>query len=127
MKAWLAQEQDFDKQLTAALSDIPVPDDLQAQLLETKPSEEATSKVVAFPSRRVWLSAAAIFVIAGMLVKYFMFPPPVQFPGTSFAAVDTFRDHMAHFANSRFVLDHMTKDLDNAKAWLAEHQSPAYA
>ncbi len=139
LAAWFEQDRACDQHMKEALGSIPVPDGLKesilAQIAETEnnesddlSAEEQPSNIVAFPRRRaMWLTAAALFVIAASLVKYFAFPPPVQFPGNSFAAVATFRDHMAFFANSRFVLDHGTNDLENAKAWLAEHQSPTYA
>ena len=101
-------------------------DNLLAQIVSAQAEEDVTPKeepsnIVFFTRSRItWLAAAA-------LVKFFLIPSPVQFPSNSFAPVDTFRDHMAYFANKHFVIDQTTKDLDEAKTWLAEHQSPTYA
>ncbi len=131
LAAWFEEEQAFDREFAAALQRVPIPEDLEAKLLQGMPAtnhagETPNKKVVAFPQKQVWLAVAALFVIAVSLVKYFAFPPPVEFPGTAFTKVDTFRDHMAHFANQRFVLNHTTKDLSEARDWLRARQSPAY-
>ena len=114
------------------MSKIEVPEDLATKILTEAPSEMADgepteSKIVSFPTRRLWMAAAAAVVLtAAGLVKYFAFPPPVVFPGTEFSSVSKFREDMAFFATERFVLDNTTKDLSEARDWLKEHQSPVY-
>ena len=120
---WFDAEQAFDQQMREALKAIAIPEKLRETLLDT----EVATKVTPFIQRRpVWLSAAAVFLIAGMLVKYFVFPPAVQFTGEQFSSVDKFRSDMAFYANSRFVLGELTKDLNKAADWLEERDSPVY-
>ena len=129
LQTWFEAEQQFDQSVRAAFEEIVVPSDLRDSILANAPSPEVSkkSKIVAFPTRRLWFAAAAAVVLtAAGLVKYFAFPPPVKFPGTEFASVEKFREDMAFYANSRFVLGHMTKDLTEAGTWLKEHQSPTY-
>ena len=132
LRAWFEEEQRFDKEFAAALNAIPVPADLAQRILEEAPSgddpvEDSESKIVAFPRRRLWWAAAAAVVLtAASLIKYFAYPPAVVFPGSTFSTVDEFREDMATYANSRFVLEHMTKDLTDARDWLKKHQSPTY-
>ena len=132
LQEWFQEEQKFDHDISGAFREIAVPEDLATKILaevpaETEDSEPAESKIVSFPTRRLWMAAAAAVVLtAAGLVKYFAFPPPVQFPGTEFSSVSTFREHMAFYASSRFVLGHMTEDLAEARDWLKENQSPSY-
>jgi len=132
LQTWFEAEQKFDEELASAFSDIEVPEDLATKILTESPSQSADtpvaeSKIVSFPTRRLWMAAAAAVVLtAAGLVKYFAFPPPVVFTGTGFSAVSKFREDMAFYATERFVLGHMTKDLGEARDWLKQHQSPSY-
>lgn len=53
------------------------------------------------------------------------FPAPVKFPPGA-VSVPVFRNHMAYFANQHFVLAQNTKDLEEARAWLASRGFPVY-
>ena len=132
LRAWFDEEKRFDEEFGAALNAIPLPAGLAQRILEEAPASsalEATpeTKVVRFPRRRLWWAAAAAVVFTAVsLVKYFAFPPPVDFPGSTFTSAQEFREDMAYYANSRFVLAHMTKDLTDARDWLKKHHSPTY-
>lgn len=133
LRRWFKDEQQFDHDLSAALGGIEVPEDLVGTILAGAPSagvpstEDESSKIVAFPTRRLWMAAAAAVVLtAAGLVKYFVFPPPVEFPGSQFTSVEEFREDMARYANSRFVLGHMTKDFAEARDWLKGKESPSF-
>lgn len=133
---WFEEEQRFDEAFSLALAGIDVPTDLYETVLSGAPSAEETGsdestaskdKVIAFPRRNLFLAvAAAVVLSAAGLIKYFMFPPPVTFPGSTFATVEEFSDGMAHYANSRFVLSKLTPDFNEAREWLRAKESPVY-
>ena len=132
LQEWFKEEQKFDQEISAAFSEIEAPEDLAAKILaeaptDTEDQKPTDSKIVSFPTRRLWMAAAAAVVLTATgLVNYFAFPPPIQFPGTEFSSVSKFRNDMAFYANSRFVLAHMTEDFVEARDWLREHQAPSY-
>ncbi len=130
LQQWFAQEQQFDHDFGAALQEIPIPENLHDTILQSALSAEATASednVVAFPRRRFyWAAAAAVVLAAAGLVKYFLFPPPVVFPGSEFASVTKFCDDMAYYANSRFALGKFTSDFTKARDWLTQRQSPVF-
>ena len=59
-------------------------------------------------------------------VKYFVFPPPVQFAEAGEKTPDTFRDQMAFFANERFALDKFYKELGDSQQWLEAKDFPVF-
>ncbi len=132
LQRWLEEEQKFDKEITNAFRKIEVPEDLATKILTESPSkaaeaESVKSKIITLPTQRLWMAAAAAVVLtAAGLVKYFAFPPPVEFPVGEFTSVSKFRQDMAFYTTERFVLDHITKDFTEARDWLREHQSPPY-
>ena len=72
------------------------------------------------------LSVAALLLLTGTAVNYFLFPPAVEFPIVSRASTEDFRDHMAYFATQRFTLDKKSSDLEVSRQWLHERGSPIY-
>ena len=133
LRTWLENERRFDEKFASALKEITVPTGLAQHILEKagddlSDAQQADVKVISFPRPRLWLAAAAAAVVitAGSLVKYYLYPPAVQFPGSRFASVEEFRSDMAHYANSRFVLGRNTSDFAKARDWLRKRQSPTY-
>ncbi|MEM8955779.1 MAG: hypothetical protein AAGD22_16615 [Verrucomicrobiota bacterium] len=150
LAAWLEREWAFDQDMASAFRDMEVPDGLadaivsgvcsfdegDAQELVRDESsvvligEEppvANGKIVSIGhfKRRLWM-VAAVLVAGAFLTVFFLFPPAVKFPEDDFSSIDVFRDHMALFANSRFVLDYSTKDLGEAREWLRDRGAPVY-
>ena len=80
-----------------------------------------------FKLRRIFLlaTAAAVVIFSAVAINA-LFPPTVKFPGDAFDSAETFRDHMAFFANSQFLLDHNTSQLSSAKTWLDDHHYPSF-
>ncbi len=132
---WFECEKARDEDFSGALNEIEIPEGLEESILRFANREESdgveSGRVIrpalAMWKRTAWMSAAALIIVAASLVKYFAFPPPVVFDRTEFSHVDAFREDMGYFASQRFVLDHTTKDLSNAKMWLEERGHPVYA
>ena len=112
------QEQEFDRAFSAKLAEFPVPADLEAKLLAlgktAKTAEDAEPQLAEIirPTafKRYWPLAAAASIALVLGVGSLIVPSPVKFPAVAEAEVssETFRDHMALFANARFWLDELT-------------------
>ena len=125
LKAWLEEEIAFDYRFGATLKCTPADRSGLDELLATGRRELLVARPRAF-RKTALLAAAAVLVLSAISVKYFFFPPPVQFPALGERSASGFRDHMAYFATQRFVLDETTSDLEQARAWLAERDLPVY-
>lgn len=140
---WVAMEDEweFDRNFTQSLQGIPVNQTSKQELLNgigvdasndtsTAPlqvvGETAKVKSSRIKHPFVWSSVAALLLIAAVSIKFFVFPPPVEFPASQNANMTTFRDHMAFFATERFTLEKRTADLEVAKEWLADRNAPVY-
>lgn len=150
LTAWLEEQVAFDTAFTKSLQTVQPPAGaMDALLAEMTPVELAPEKssegslasnapivdgetrenVVVkgrfgMNRRNLLMAAAAVLVLGAATVKYFVFPPPVEYPEGNLTSVDTYREHMAHFANSRFMLDKFFKDIEESRAWLAEQGYP---
>jgi len=138
LSRWLEEERAFDAAFAAKLAEFPVPPFLQRQimgrLVAVAPAQTDTVVTAVAPERpqhrkgrlkrRFILSAAAALVVGFIGVKL-VIPEPVKFPpGAGNVSVDTFRDHMAFFADSYFWLDDMSDDLTVSREWLEERGVP---
>ena len=130
------EEQEFDRAFAAKLAEFPVPADLEAKLLALGKSVKADTEVepqlaeIIRPSvfKRHWpiAAAAAIALIAG--IGSLIVPSPVKFPVVATQADgETFRDHMALFANARFLLDESTNDQSVVQASFRKSDTPVFA
>ena len=128
-------ELEFDKAFASKLAEFPVPADLEAKLLAlgkdaTPVQEEPQLAEIIRPSafKRYWPLAAAAAVALVFGVGSLIIPSPVKFPTVAENADGaTFRDHMALFANERFLLDKTTNDPSEAQASLRESGTPVFA
>ena len=112
---WFELQQAFDGAMSEKLKAEPMPPDLRENIL-------AANKIVRLTHRlrpRVWLAAAAAFVILLAVGSLWFSPRPQR----SFAA---YRDTMTDFLNTRFDhLDFKAKDVAQLKNWLAVQGAPA--
>jgi len=129
LSAWLDEEVSFNQAFGAALGQLPIDDTGLAAGMEEFLSS-AETKISDVPAkrsmRRLTWAIAAILLLAGVLTKYFVYPPAVQFPEVQTLSAASFRDQMAFFATERFVLDKSTTDLAKAQAWLETKDYPVF-
>ena len=123
LSQWLDEQIAFDRDFAASLTGLTPRDEARDSLLGGP--DEASSARSGFP--RWPLAAAALFLVCSIAgVKYFLFPPEVQFAHTETKTATTFRQDMAMFANQRFMLDERFKDLGDSQRWLEEQEHPAF-
>lgn len=122
LSAWLDEQIDFDRSFAQALGSSPSNHEELEKLLADAPPSRHRFRA----PRGVLLAAAALLLFGGFAVKFFLFPAPVEFPAAPASSVASFRDHMAYFANKRFVLDETISDLEEARRWLAGQSLPIY-
>ena len=125
LSAWLEQEIAFDHRLAATLRNVPSDSGAIEAIIRTARAD-SRPRFRRFPGRGLLLAAAAVLALGGFLVKFFLFPPPVQFAGSAADPVPGFRDAMAYVANQRFVLNKTSPDLEVARRWLVENECPVY-
>ena len=127
LSAWLDEQVALDNEFTEALSSIQPPSGCREAILAAVEKD----KVVHLPKRRfpraMWAAAAILFLTTAGLVKFFAFPPAVEFAQTPNPDVQTFREQMAYFADQRFVLDKFYKDNSKSAEWLAAKDYPSLA
>lgn len=132
---WMQLQAEVDPVLRDALSDIPVPKDLEARLLETV-RKESPAVAGTRPPRRLRLVGWGIAATLLVSISTFWFlrqnEDIVQNLQHSVSGVSPddfshFRDGMAYYINDvYFRLDHITKDLDSIESWLSNRESPVY-
>ncbi|MEX0331219.1 MAG: hypothetical protein AB3N64_07335 [Puniceicoccaceae bacterium] len=132
---WMQLQTEMDPALRDALSDIPVPKDLEARLLETVREDEKVAGSRS-PARRLrlvgWGIAATLLVSVSTFWLLRENESIVQNLQHSVSGVSPddfshFRDGMAYYINDvYFRLDHTTQDLDSIRSWLSSKQSPVY-
>ncbi|MGJ8723589.1 MAG: hypothetical protein ACSHYB_03440 [Roseibacillus sp.] len=125
LSAWLDDQIAFDRELAQTLSQAEPPLGSREALLTAYQEQQ----VVSLPKRRiprnaVWAAAAILLLSTAGLIKFFAFPPPVEFAQTANPTVETLREQMAYFASQRFVLDETFQTNTESAAWLATEQFP---
>ena len=127
LSLWLEGQLAFDECYRSELREIPIPEGLEARILQAAASAtEGAAETISIsqepckPGRRnLILALAAALALLGAIAY-------LVFPSGGPATVETFREGMAKFASNRFSLDHFTDDLSAAKAWLDEKGYPSY-
>ena len=135
LQDWMRLQAEMDPLLGEALSDIPVPKDLEDKLLRTV-REGARRPEQPAPAWRVRTAIAGL--AATLLISVSVFwvlrqneeivqAVQTSFSGTSPDDFSHFRDGMAYYINRvYFRLDHLTGDLDSIESWLTDQASPVY-
>lgn len=132
LQEWIAKQENLDPRIAAEVSEVPIPEGLEASLLKI-----VGAGVPAKPKRNwrgLWIAATGI---AAVLCLGFLYLSPkgesliqgvqASVRGTSQDSFDHFRDGMAYYIrNVYFQLDHTTTDLDSIENWLKENNTPVY-
>lgn len=114
---WFADEQVFDKKVCRCVCDLPVPENLQSEILAAAKLSHAVPRWQRLP----WLAAAAVIALLG--VVYTIYEPRAGDPTVAqfeTEIVDIF-DSMKH---QGFGLDHVTGEISNVSAWLGTQGAP---
>lgn len=123
LSQWLDEQVQFDREVTAALTAVASPPAIAVQDLLQAEREQARAGRT---RRHRTLAIAALFILSlGMVGKYFLFPPAVEFAAHDAPTVDTFREQMAYFASQRFVLDRGFSSNQESAQWLAGEEFPS--
>jgi len=126
LAAWYAGEQRWDGECRRALNAVPVPPDLQAQILARPvagrvvplPADDRSSGVFSWRAPRVWAMAAVLVVFLSIALQWLR-PQPVGL-WAEFA-----RDMIAATPHDEHHVDWKNTDLQQVRGWLAEHHGPA--
>lgn len=124
LSKWLAEQVTFDRELSASLANVQPPEGSREALLLAYQKQKVTPLRRKKIPRAAWAVAALLLLSAAGLIKYFAFPPPVQFAEQANPTVETFREQMAYFASQRFVLDETFETNSESAAWLAQEDFP---
>jgi hypothetical protein len=124
LSKWLEEEIAFDRQITNTLATAQPPEGSQVALLLAYRKQNITPFRRRGRARSVWAAAAILLLSAAGLIKYFAFPPPVEFAHTEHPTVETLREQMAYFASQRFVLDETFDSNSESAQWLASEDFP---
>lgn len=114
---WFAGEQVFDKKVCRCVCDLPVPENLQSEILAAAKLSHAVPRWQSLP----WLAAAAVIALLGVI--YTVYEPGKGNPTVAqfeTEIVDIF-DSMKH---QGFGLDHVTGEISNVSAWLGTQGAP---
>ncbi|SKA98259.1 hypothetical protein SAMN02745166_02714 [Prosthecobacter debontii] len=117
LAAWFSQEQAFDRCLCKAISEMPIPENLRAEILAAAKLSAAVPRWQRLP----WLATAAAVLLGG-LIFVIREPEPKQ---TSLAQFETeIVDMFDHMKTEGFGLEHVTGELSNVSAWLGNQGAP---
>lgn len=124
LSAWLDEQIAYDRDLTNTLSAAQPPQGSREALLAAHQEQQITRISRKRIPTAAWAAAAIFLISAGGLIKFFAFPPPVEFVATSNPTVETLREQMAYFASQRFVLDETFASNVESAQWLATEDFP---
>jgi hypothetical protein len=110
LKAWFAEQQAFDRAISAKLRSAPVPADLRASIL-------AGRKVV--PAPIWWRRPAALIAVVAAMLMLLAIPFMLQTRNTP--QFSEFKRDSMSFLDSLNKLDMSSKDHETVRAWLAAH------
>ena len=132
LAAWLESRLGMDAAMNKALADVPVPDDLEASLLET--IRDSTKQRGYNPRRFSRLMALAAVLLLGLgsvfiVSRHESLVQGIQntLSGTSPDSFENFRDGMAYYIrNVYFTLDHRSEELPSIEAWIRDQKAPGF-
>lgn len=134
LSIWLAGEVTFDQTVAQTLSTAQPPQGSSEALLSAYQETQTSAPISSLPKQRswmrpsqhplIWAAAAILLLSTAGLVKYFAFPPPVEFVQTSNPTTETLREQMAFFASERFVLDRVFFTNEKSAKWLKKEDYP---
>lgn len=129
LSQWLEEQIAFDREISEKAQSVAPPEGSREDLLKAYRSQaddltHAQTSFFAKVPPKAWAIAALLFLSTAGLIKYFAFPPPVEFAQTANPTVETLRDQMAYFASQRFVLDKGFKTNVESAAWLEQESFP---
>lgn len=112
-----AQEQAFDRAMCKCVAEVPVPENLRAEILAAAKMDSAMPRWQRLP----WLAAAAVVMLAGLVFSLYEpkagDPTLAQFETEIVSIFDTMKDR-------GFGLDHVTGEIANVSAWLGSQGAP---
>ncbi len=134
LQEWWKAQRKLDRQMEAALEEIPIPDDLEARLLQAVGDRKDKEMVWKSTRRVVWgLGIAAVLVLSVVAVRQtrqhevILQNIQTRISGTSPDNFNHFRDGMAYYIrNVYFQLDHFSKDVDSIDTWLKAEDAPTF-
>ncbi|NDV62612.1 DUF3379 domain-containing protein [Puniceicoccales bacterium CK1056] len=134
LQEWMQLQAEMDPQLREAFDQTPVPDDLEAALLETVRAAPVAAPARFFSRNLLWAFGAAAAVILGLGSFFYVRQNEVliqdiqqSITGKSPDDFGNFRDGMAYYVrNVYFQLDHLTEDLTSIESWLDNKEAPVY-
>ena len=132
LREWLQLQAELDPVLEEALSNTPVPPDLEETLLETVRTSPVVRKVAWYRQARIaGVAAAMVLGIGGSLFlrsnESIVQTLQESITGTSPDDFSHFRGGMAYYIrNVYFQLDHLTEDLDSIESWLDNSRAPGF-
>lgn len=134
LKAWWQEQREMDQQMEAALEEIPIPDNLEAKLLQAVGDRQDKTLIWKSARRIVWgIGIAAVLVLSVVAVRQTSQHEVIlqnlqeRISGTSPDSFNHFRDGMAYYIrNVYFQLDHLSKDVDSIDSWLKAENAPTF-
>jgi hypothetical protein len=111
---WLEKHLAWQRSLGRKLRSLPVPEELLPQILAAR----QTIQIARWKRPSVLLSAAALFLLLGLIAKLVMFnPAPNHF--------QNFQSRMVSSVLREYSMDIVTNQLEAVRQFMAHHEAPA--
>ncbi len=123
LSAWLSEQVEYDRQLTAQLQSLATSSQAKERLCDEM--SQASNKRRLIPE--VLFAIAAMLLISAVLIFNSNSTPETnQAVEFTKPKLQTLREELAHFVTQPMELDHRSEEVSNLKAWLDEKEHPTF-